>query len=114
MPPARTGRGSLPHPPRPTVPVVPIASEGPVKGLGIRPRQSSTAQDQEHQDVPTVKPRQPLSTLVDDSVSETIHKLIEEAVANVRNELMEELEKEKKEVASLRAELDELRNRLDL
>ncbi|GAB5590619.1 hypothetical protein Unana1_05519 [Umbelopsis nana] len=113
-PPARTGRGALPHPPRPPVPAVPTEKDSPVKGLSIRLRPSSIAQEPEIPDVPPAKPRRPLSTAVEDGASESIHKLIEEAVTNVRNEFMEVLDEQSNEISRLRAELEDLRQRLDV
>jgi hypothetical protein len=115
LPPTRAGRGSLPPLTRPPVPTVLSTGEGPVKGLGIRPRPPSVVQDHDHQDISVVPPtRKPSTPPADSGVDDKIHRLIEDAVSGIRAEFMEALEKERNEVDRLRAELEDLRKRLDV
>ncbi|KAI9286580.1 SH3 domain-containing protein [Umbelopsis sp. AD052] len=111
LPPSRAGRASMPPLARPPVPTVSPNGDGPVRGLGIKPRSMGTHQDSEQQAVtpPARKPSPP----VDDGVNDKIHQLIEQAVSGIRAEFMEALEQERSEVLRLRAELEDLRKRLD-
>lgn len=104
----------MPPLPRPPVPTIPTNSESPVKGLGIKPRTMSTHQDHEQQEVSAISPARKPSPPAYDGVSDKIHQLIEDAVSGIRVEFMEALEKERSEVLRLRAELEDLRKRLDV
>ncbi|KAI8578029.1 hypothetical protein K450DRAFT_248695 [Umbelopsis ramanniana AG] len=114
LPPSRAGRASMPPLARPPVPPVPTNGDGPVKGLGIKPRSMTAHQDQEQQDVSVIFPAGKPSPPVDDGVNDKIHQLIEDAVSGIRVEFMEALEQERSEVLRLRAELEDLRKRLDV
>jgi hypothetical protein len=114
LPPSRAGRASMPPLARPPVPTIPTNGDGPVKGLGIKPRSMSTHQDLEQQDISVILPTRKPSSPADDGVSDKIRQLIEDAVSGIRVEFQEALEKERLEVLRLRAELEDLRKRLDV
>jgi molecular chaperone GrpE (heat shock protein) len=110
-PPARSGRPPLPHAPRPPVPSTTAGKEEPMKGLGVNMR--PPVQAKEHDDTPPAQPRRS-ATAYEDSGNQKVQALIDQAVASLRHEFMQALDKEREEVARLQAEVEELRQRLDM
>ncbi|KAJ2959614.1 hypothetical protein NQZ79_g4951 [Umbelopsis isabellina] len=110
-PPARSGRPPLPQAPRPPVPSTIAGKDEQMKGLGVSLRSSVPAKD--HDDTPPVQPKRP-APANEDSGNQKIQTLIDQAIANLRDEFMQALNQERGEVARLQAEVEELRQRLDM
>ncbi|KAG2181035.1 hypothetical protein INT43_008617 [Umbelopsis isabellina] len=110
-PPARTGRPPLPQAPRPPVPSTTAGKDEQMKGLGVSMRSSVPAKD--HDDTPPVQPKRPAPTN-EDSGNQKVQTLIDQAIANLRDEFMQALDQEREKVARLMAEVEELRQRLDM
>lgn len=110
-PPARSGRPPLPQAPRPPIPSTTAGKDEQMKGLGVSLRSSVLAKD--HDDTPPPQPKRPAPTN-EDFGNQKVQTLIDQAIANLRDEFMQALDQERGEVARLQAEVEELRQRLDM